>query len=28
LVFGDKAGWIHMISAEDGKQVSEIKIGD
>jgi outer membrane protein assembly factor BamB len=28
LVFGDKAGWIHTISAEDGRSISEIKIGD
>jgi outer membrane protein assembly factor BamB len=28
VVFGDKAGWVHLISAEDGKQISEIKIGD
>ena len=28
LVFGDKAGWIHLLSAEDGKQFSEIKGGD
>ena len=28
MVFGDKAGYIHVISAEDGKQFSEIKIGD
>jgi outer membrane protein assembly factor BamB len=28
LVFGDKAGWIHSVSAEDGKPISELKIGD
>jgi len=28
VVFGDKAGWLNMISAEDGKLISEIKIGD
>jgi hypothetical protein len=27
-VFGDKAGWINMISAEDGKLISDLKIGD
>lgn len=28
VVFGDKAGWVNMISAHDGKLISEIKIGD
>jgi outer membrane protein assembly factor BamB len=27
-VFGDKAGWLHTISAEDGQSISELKIGD
>ncbi len=28
LVFGDKAGWLYMLSAEDGSLISELKIGD
>src|SRR5437870_1772661 len=28
VVFGDKAGYIHMLSLEDGKEISELKIGD
>ncbi|HEX7297044.1 MAG TPA: PQQ-binding-like beta-propeller repeat protein, partial [Pyrinomonadaceae bacterium] len=28
LVFGDKAGWIYMLAAEDGSLISELKIGD
>jgi outer membrane protein assembly factor BamB len=28
LVFGDKAGWLYMISADDGSLISELKIGD
>ena len=28
LVFGDKAGWIYMLSAKDGKRLGELKIGD
>jgi outer membrane protein assembly factor BamB len=28
LVFGDKFGWIHMLSAYDGKTISELKIGE
>jgi len=28
LVFGDKAGWIHIVSADDGRSISELKIGD
>lgn len=28
VVFGDKAGWVNMISADDGKPISEIKIGE
>src|SRR4029453_17300106 len=28
LVFGDKAGWIHIVSAADGQGISELKIGD
>ena len=28
LVFGDKAGWIYMLSVEDGKRLGELKIGD
>jgi outer membrane protein assembly factor BamB len=28
LVFGDKAGWIHAISAANGQPISELKIGD
>jgi len=28
LVVGDKAGWIHTISAADGTPISELKIGD
>src|SRR6185312_12612108 len=27
-IFGDKAGWIHMISADDGKLISELRIGE
>jgi hypothetical protein len=27
-VFGDKAGWLHTISADDGKEISTLKIGD
>jgi outer membrane protein assembly factor BamB len=28
LVFGDKAGWIHAVSADNGESISELKIGD
>jgi outer membrane protein assembly factor BamB len=28
LIFGDKAGWIHSVAAEDGSPISELKIGD
>jgi hypothetical protein len=28
VVFGDKAGWMHLLSAADGKEISELKIGD
>jgi outer membrane protein assembly factor BamB len=28
LVFGDKAGWIYMLSAKDGQLLGELKIGD
>ncbi len=28
LVFGDKAGWVYMLSVEDGKRIGELKIGD
>jgi outer membrane protein assembly factor BamB len=28
LVFGDKAGWLHVLSAADGRAISELKIGD
>jgi outer membrane protein assembly factor BamB len=28
LVFGDKSGWIYVLSAKDGKRLSELKIGD
>ena len=28
VVFGDKAGYVHVLAAEDGKQISEIKIGE
>jgi hypothetical protein len=28
VVFGDKAGWMHMLSADDGKLIWELKIGD
>jgi len=28
VVFGDKAGWVTVVSAVDGKLISEIKIGD
>jgi outer membrane protein assembly factor BamB len=28
VIFGDKAGWIHAIAAEDGRSISELKIGD
>jgi outer membrane protein assembly factor BamB len=28
VVFGDKAGWMHLVSADDGKLISELKIGD
>jgi outer membrane protein assembly factor BamB len=27
-VFGDKAGWMHSVSAADGQPISELKIGD
>jgi outer membrane protein assembly factor BamB len=27
-VFGDKAGWIYMLSVEDGKRLGELKIGE
>jgi len=27
-VFGDKAGWLHVVSAVDGHSISELKIGD
>jgi outer membrane protein assembly factor BamB len=28
VVFGDKAGWIHLLSATDGSQISELRIGE
>jgi outer membrane protein assembly factor BamB len=28
VVFGDKAGWLYILSAEDGQRVWELKIGD
>jgi outer membrane protein assembly factor BamB len=28
VVFGDKAGWVHLVNADDGKLISELKIGD
>jgi outer membrane protein assembly factor BamB len=28
VVFGDKAGRMHMLSAEDGKPLWDLKIGD
>ena len=28
LVFGDKAGWIHSVAADDGEAISQLKIGD
>ena len=28
VVFGDKAGWINMLDADDGKLISDLKIGD
>ena len=28
VIFGDKSGYVYMLSAEDGKLISEIKIGD
>jgi len=28
LVFGDKAGWIYMLSVADASVISELKIGD
>jgi outer membrane protein assembly factor BamB len=28
LVFGDKAGWLYMLSADDGATMAELKIGD
>ena len=28
LVFGDKAGWLHVVSAADGRSISQLKIGD
>ena len=28
VIFGDKAGWLHMLSAKQGQQISELKIGD
>jgi hypothetical protein len=27
-VFGDKAGWLYMLSAEHGKRLWELKIGE
>jgi outer membrane protein assembly factor BamB len=28
VVFGDKAGWINVIDAADGKLITDLKIGD
>lgn len=28
VVFGDKSGYIYMLSVDDGKLIQEIKIGD
>ena len=28
VVFGDKMGWIYMLSAKDGKRLAELKIGE
>jgi outer membrane protein assembly factor BamB len=28
VVFGDKAGWMHLLNADDGKLITELKIGD
>ena len=28
VVFGDKAGWLYMLSLEDGRRLWELKIGD
>ena len=28
VVFGDKTGWIYMLSAKDGQKLAELKIGD
>jgi outer membrane protein assembly factor BamB len=28
VVFGDKAGWVYMLSAEDGKLISDLQIGE
>ena len=28
VVFGDKAGWINVLDADDGKLITELKIGE
>jgi outer membrane protein assembly factor BamB len=28
VIFGDKAGWVYALSAEDGKLISEIQVGE
>jgi outer membrane protein assembly factor BamB len=28
VIFGDKAGWMHMVDADNGELISELKIGD
>jgi outer membrane protein assembly factor BamB len=28
LIFGDKSGWLYALSADDGKLISEIQIGE
>ena len=28
VVFGDKSGWMYMLSAKDGERLWELKIGD
>jgi outer membrane protein assembly factor BamB len=28
VVFGDKSGWLYMLSADHGERLRELKIGD
>ena len=28
VIFGDKAGWMHMVDSDTGTLISELKIGD